>query len=409
MIKLLVVADDFTGALDTGVQFSQQGVQTLVTTDVDIDFSGVDDYIDVLVIDTETRHKCGDEAYRIVYKIIANATRCDIRHVYKKTDSVLRGNIGSELLAALDGSGSDKLMFVPSYPDNDRTTDGGVQYVSGVPIAQSPFSGDLFSPIENSYIPDIIRQHAELETVIVKRDDTPDFDFEHGVFIFDAKTNDDLVNIGHLLKKFKRLSLTAGCAGFAGVLCDVMDFEKHPQVSAESGDNILIVSGSINSISIEQMRHAKNAGYEGFSLIPSQKLSCDYSCSPYCNNLVESLKGILLNNKLAYIEAAESDSGIFDADIVQADRLQVAENIGKIVKRVLDDFPVDNLFVFGGDTLFGIMVQLGVDVVMPVCEVSPGIALSRVLSNKYSFNLISKSGGFGSVDAASVVAERLLR
>ncbi len=28
MLKLLVIADDFTGALDTGVQFSKQGIQT---------------------------------------------------------------------------------------------------------------------------------------------------------------------------------------------------------------------------------------------------------------------------------------------------------------------------------------------------------------------------------------------
>ena len=33
MLKLLVIADDFTGALDTGVQFSRQGIQTLVSTE----------------------------------------------------------------------------------------------------------------------------------------------------------------------------------------------------------------------------------------------------------------------------------------------------------------------------------------------------------------------------------------
>ena len=33
MLKLLVIADDFTGALDTGVQFSKQGIQTLVSTE----------------------------------------------------------------------------------------------------------------------------------------------------------------------------------------------------------------------------------------------------------------------------------------------------------------------------------------------------------------------------------------
>ena len=33
MIKLLVIADDFTGALDTGVQFSEKGIEIRVIVD----------------------------------------------------------------------------------------------------------------------------------------------------------------------------------------------------------------------------------------------------------------------------------------------------------------------------------------------------------------------------------------
>ena len=35
MVKLLIIADDFTGALDTGVQFAARGAKTRVVVDVD--------------------------------------------------------------------------------------------------------------------------------------------------------------------------------------------------------------------------------------------------------------------------------------------------------------------------------------------------------------------------------------
>ena len=34
MVKLLIIADDFTGALDTGVQFAVSGAATLVETEL---------------------------------------------------------------------------------------------------------------------------------------------------------------------------------------------------------------------------------------------------------------------------------------------------------------------------------------------------------------------------------------
>lgn len=42
MVKLLIIADDFTGALDTGVQFAARGAVTRVITDPAFDFAGAE-------------------------------------------------------------------------------------------------------------------------------------------------------------------------------------------------------------------------------------------------------------------------------------------------------------------------------------------------------------------------------
>ena len=40
MVKLLIIADDFTGALDTGVQFAARGAATRVITDLPLPLPG---------------------------------------------------------------------------------------------------------------------------------------------------------------------------------------------------------------------------------------------------------------------------------------------------------------------------------------------------------------------------------
>ena len=51
---LLIIADDFTGALDTGVQFAARGIRTRVVVGANATLIQQD--TDVLVVDTETRH-----------------------------------------------------------------------------------------------------------------------------------------------------------------------------------------------------------------------------------------------------------------------------------------------------------------------------------------------------------------
>ena len=57
MVKLLLIADDFTGALDTGIQFAKYGAATRMLTSSEIDEDLWQNKItEVLVVDTETRH-----------------------------------------------------------------------------------------------------------------------------------------------------------------------------------------------------------------------------------------------------------------------------------------------------------------------------------------------------------------
>ena len=105
---------------------------------------------DVLVIDTESRHISEKEAYGRVKDVFAVPGAKDVPHIYKKTDSALRGNIGAELQAVLDASGEDSAAFIPAYPGVGRITRDGIQYINGVPVSMSEFGRDSFNPIKTS-------------------------------------------------------------------------------------------------------------------------------------------------------------------------------------------------------------------------------------------------------------------
>src|SRR5262245_65518721 len=105
MVELLVIADDLTGACDTGAQFGGQGIPTLVTMDVDYEFDRRDDGYPVIVASTESRHLSAAEAATRVETLVRRARAAGVERFYKKTDSPLRGPIGAELQAMLRASG----------------------------------------------------------------------------------------------------------------------------------------------------------------------------------------------------------------------------------------------------------------------------------------------------------------
>lgn len=98
-LTLVIIADDLTGSFDTGVQFKKRGASVSFTLLDNLDtFPAA---ADVVVIDTESRHDQADIAYEKNMRAVCWAKNHGARHLYIKTDSGLRGNIGVSLKAAL--------------------------------------------------------------------------------------------------------------------------------------------------------------------------------------------------------------------------------------------------------------------------------------------------------------------
>ena len=255
MVKLLIVADDFTGALDTGVQFTARGARTCVVTDPAYDFSRAKAETQVLVLDAETRHLTPEAAYSVVRRAVEGALRAGFTHIYKKTDSALRGNVGAELTAVLDGAGAESISFLPALPKMDRITRRGIHYIDGVPVAESVFGRDPFEPVGASSVAEIIAAQSEVPVALHGLAETASAG-RPGIHVYDAESDSDLLRIGQRLGR-EGLRLSAGCAGFAAALAEILDLRGAPPVLPDLVPALFVACGSVNPVTLRQMAEAE--------------------------------------------------------------------------------------------------------------------------------------------------------
>jgi uncharacterized protein YgbK (DUF1537 family) len=410
MVTLLIIADDFTGALDTGVQFAASGANTRVVTSAEYDFCQVNPEVQVLVMDAETRHLNAREAYDIVYDITKRAVELKIPYLYKKTDSALRGNIGSELAAMLEAARGNTLSFLPAFPKMNRWTKEGIHYIDDVPVNESVFGKDPFEPVTCSYIPEIIGSQSQVKVSVkdaknwnlpsMKSDE--EYLKEPNLLVWDAKTDEELETLGQYLYEKDQMHLTAGCAGFAAVLPKLLDLkgEKRPDISLSS--KFLVICGSVNPITAVQLDYAEKHGFIRIRLKPEERLDQEFWDSSrgkeklfqWRELLAQHSCVILDSNDLPGQEVTKDYAKIHGLSLEEI-RVRIAKSYGHILKSLLEGGLESTLMITGGDTLLGCMEQLGVREMEPVSELAPGTVLSRFSLKEKTNQVISKSGGFG--------------
>jgi len=409
MYKLVILADDFTGALDTGVQFSKQGISTFVTADKEYDFSKPSMDAQVLVVDLESRHLDADKAYENAASVARKALEAGIGNIYKKTDSGLRGNIGSELTSIVDVNGGKSIPFIPAFPKVKRTTEKGIHYIDGVPVTRSVFGKDPFNPVKNDNVADIIREQSSIETHIVTIDDIDDFDIEEiqgRIIIFDAVTDEDMERIARKLDESGTLSIAAGCAGFAEYLPRLFGIDADQQGKTDVFGGFIAVSGSINPITMKQIDYACQHGFKTITLKPEDKLAQNMMELPHIKDLTGEIEGIYQKEGRVIIEASSSRETMEITDRMakqmgldqEETRERIALNMGRLVGFLANRSIERTFVIFGGDTLRAAINALGCNGIMPIWEIDNGLVFSKAIAGTGRINIISKSGGFGKAD-----------
>lgn len=411
MSRFAVIADDFTGACDAGVQFRKHGLRTVVLTRMG-DLLSLRSY-DVIVIDSESRNDKPHIAYKKVRRITAHLrdaeSKIGLSLIYKKIDSTLRGNVGAELSAIIDELNPNAVMVAPAFPEMNRISLGGQLLVNGIPLEKTDFAHDPIKPVKTSYIPDIIREQFNGEVGIiplskVREGVEPLTQAARGlikenfrVIVVDAESTDDLRVIAKAA-----LNLGALPCGSAGLAESV----SYWLASSLPSRNIIVFSGSTNSVTLNQIRRA---GMEkNIEVLKIRFPEVFIEREKELNRLIKEVVRAFSEGKDVILTSVESKEDVLIARRAAASlgfreaRMSktISDVLGEVATRVSGGFKVAGIIVVGGDTAIRVMKHIRACGVRVRGEVMPGIPYGVVLGGGFDGGLVvTKAGGFGREDA----------
>ena len=257
-----IIADDLTGANDTGVQFAKKNYKTMVSILEDESLNiVVPNDLDVLVIDTETRETGENIARNRIVNIFKKLKIAEEDIVYKKIDSTLRGNVSVEITETMNILKKDICILSPSFPSHQRITVGGYLLVQQKPLGLSDYSFDDSEQGENSFIPHLLKKQTDFsigqiglkdvakgqKNILLKINDL--YKKGNKIIVIDSTSEEHLKDIFASGLKFDGSVLFSGSAGLANYFPNIGKKKEDLKINIKNNKSpIILVAGSRNQI-----------------------------------------------------------------------------------------------------------------------------------------------------------------
>jgi uncharacterized protein YgbK (DUF1537 family) len=409
--KLVIVADDFTGANDTGVQFSKNKLRTIVITDTRRLKDSLEK-CDVLVLNTESRFDDKETAYRKAYEAGKKIPGEGVKFFYKKVDSTMRGNIGAEIAGLMDSLGITITFMVPALPKYGRSTVNGKVIVNGILLEDSEFAADPKNPAKESFIPKIIAGQTDKRTAVIIYDyivagrqiltEKLQHHISSGIqiVVFDAKEEKDMDLIASVISEIRLKVLFAGCSGLAEHLAKYLSIKKE-------STSTIVVAGSVSEVTRRQIDFAGH--YLRVRIVDIQTVRI---FTPERNDekkrIIDIASECVSAGEDLIIRSAptkESVKNTFEAgEEAGIDRFTISEAIalflGEIARDIIRDIGIKGIVLTGGDTAFKAAKCLDISGIVLQDEIEHGIPWGYFTEERFrDVILVSKAGGFGNEDA----------
>ncbi len=388
---IAIIADDLTGAADTGVQLVHAGYRTAVffrATEI------LADDLDAVAFDTDTRTMPAGFAAKRVLEV-AHLAR-EVRIVYKKLDSTLRGNVAAELVAALNAARRERAVVAPAFPAADRTTVGGIQRVHGVPIDETEMANDPHTPVTEAHVPSLLAD-AFSSVGALGAGDLADPERvrrtleDYECVVADAERNADLEALVRVVPDPARV-LWAGSAGLALALGSVYPGPCAGAVGVQRAPAgpVLVVVGSLSGVAREQVRGlVEEYGEVGVPVGGGEPNAVQKA--------VEAAREALAGGTCAVVHSPE-------------DRVASSESVlgslAEVAWRLSEEALFEGIVLTGGATAVGVARRLGDSGIRLEGEVETGVPMGTLIGPR-PYPVVTKAGGFGGPDTLVRAVEAL--
>jgi len=411
----IIIADDFTGASDSGIKFKERNLETKVVWDLEIR-----KYLDkgnLISLDLDTRNISEEEAYQRTEYIFKQLHMVNSRKIFKKIDSTMRGNITAEINAMLDSKEIDFTVVIPSYPDNNRYLKGGKLYVNDVLLEDTPFYKDVLLPFKSSLATEIISFQSKYKVKRLNKEDIS-YNFEENIcsslkdnvkiFVCDAETNQDIQEIYDNFSTLNNEFIWSGSAGLANIIAKSLKSKEFDSISQYEPENGIIVAlGSTNEVTRKQLQalvlqtDINSIEISAYKLLHSEKLQSEIL--EIALEIFEYLSEG--ENVVIYTNASDAEQQKLNDYKLKKNinnrqiGKKISKGLGMIIDEVNRKFKIKNLIMSGGDTAKGIADTINYKEYELFHSIEEGMPLGILQSDNSQIISVTKSGGFGTEDS----------
>ena len=400
MNSVFLVADDLTGAMDTGGLLISFGQKVRVAVNPQAAGAESPHLVESICVNAASRALCGAEA-RAVHKGIGEKVRGNSAFFIKKLDGGFRGNAAAEIEGLLDGAGREVCFVMSAIPSMKTYCLHGHQHVKDVILPKSMYADDPLHPPKESYIPAILRGGTNLSIAAVDIDDirgdlagavnahTAD---GARIIVLDCVTDEDCRRAVNTLSPLYPHALWAGTLGLVKAASSMLFATQTPPVYEARTIKCACFSASLYPATKAQIALSQQNG------LPVITLDMDAVVeNPHGNAARDAVEKCLSIGKRESFLLVQHLSP--EKEYPGVEKL-ILQTLTACAKEICAGLAFDRLVIIGGETSNAILNALSVE----------SVALTKMLEDPVSSGFLqggscdgwefsAKGGSVGSVHA----------
>lgn len=402
---IAVIADDLTGAADTGMQFcSTVGPVYLSDAGGKLSFEAV--ATAGVAVFTHSRRMTADMAAGAVRRAWEKIRDLGPQVFYKKIDSCLRGNLGAEIDAMLQAGGFAASFVVPALPQQGRTTVNDCHCLHGVPVAATEIGRDPLSPVKESRLSVLLSAqsrlpvgHIDLACIeaggveLVRRVQTLlDRGCRH--IAFDAARSDHLDAVADLILDRFEMILPVGSGGLAGSLARNLGCKLPGPATAHRPkiNRWLFICGSASKVLAQQAAVlARSTGWTHLSLDPLA-LTAGVDVSSGESSIVTQENAWRAGGLIVSLRPISETGPVEDPE-------RVVRGLADVAAGLVRRGQPQAVFLSGGDTAEAVWARIGASALIIREEILPGLMRGEFVGGRFDgLPVVTKAGAFGQAE-----------
>ncbi len=412
-LDAVVVADDLTGAADTGVLFGALGLPIYLlpmqnlppAPDWTSSACGISLY-------TDTRQLSAQAAAKRLKRVVPLLSELNPRRIYKKIDSCLRGNPGAEIDVLLDVLGFDAALVAPALPSQGRSTIGSVHLVHGIPLAKTELARDPVTPVTCSKVTDVLLRQSRYPVGRIDVSEYSDPDRMQSalqrerrrgcrLIACDAANQIHLDQVAALVAASGGRLLPVGSAGLAASLVKQLRGRSMTEtMPVPILKRLLMVCGTGSQVTRNQLDALSNRHPALRRKLEPQWLSV--ASRRDLRRRATELTGAWTEGLLALQMAPLSPKA------PGVPPREAAAGLAKLALQIIRGQSADGIFLSGGETAHSFLCASGALAMRLEREILPGLVLGRWLGGAADgLPVVTKAGAFGDDRTLIALYERL--